>query len=56
MNLDQLLQHRNNELAKQDALILDLLMQIKKLEIALEDKDIEIYKLNAQIFNLNLEK
>lgn len=56
MTTDQLLAKRNEELAKQDALIQDLLIKIAKLEIELSSKDNIITELRNELITLNLEK
>lgn len=56
MTESQLLAKRNEELAKQDGLIQDLLIKIAKLEIELSSKNNIITELRNKLITLNLEK
>ena len=56
MTESQLLAKRNEELAKQDVLIQDLLIKIAKLEIEVTEKDLIVCSLRNELINLRLDK
>lgn len=56
MTTEQLLTKRNEELAKQDALIQDLLMTIERQKIELSERYITIQELQSELLTLRLRQ